>query len=136
MFTELITIAVECMSADLSFPECRKFIPLMTFYGIIKTKGFFFVMIFLVYPQRALDYFYEEFSSEQFAEKKKLKYNCLKTMLEMNLMPEYNPSDYKNNLLKLYGTYNFEFCEKAIEGHYCPVLEYEMIRSGLRMADF
>ena len=72
-------------------------------------------------PQRALDYFYEEFSSEQFAEKKKLKYNCLKTMLEMNLMPEYNPSDYKNNLLKLYGTYNFEFCEKAIEGHYCPV---------------
>jgi len=69
--------------------------------------------------QQALDYFYEGFSTEQFDEKKKIKYNCLKSMLEMKFMPEYIIQDYKDALLKLYNRNNFDFCVNAISGKNC-----------------
>lgn len=64
--------------------------------------------------QRALDCFYEGFSIELFTEDKKVKYSCLKTMLEIVLLPQYKISDYEDNLIKLYGENVYAISKKMI----------------------
>ena len=67
--------------------------------------------------QKALDCFYEGFSTELFTEDKKNKYSCLKTMLEIILLPQYIIFDYEDNLIKLFGENVYSIANKMLSGN-------------------
>ncbi|MCK5851556.1 YcaO-like family protein, partial [bacterium] len=83
----------------------------------------------------ALEYLIRTLLFGQISKEKKLRYSCLRTILEMELSSDYRISDYEKILSKLYGPVVYNTCKEILSGENIFSALYSEFKTHTKLVD-